>query len=230
MPPVQRTVQRTEPRRKLSHQQVAETALDLLDREGIDAFSMRRLADELGVGTMTLYGYFRSKRELLDAVVDVAMPGLDPELGLGPWRERLAALVRTARRGLVRHPALVQIRVREPVLRPDALRFSEAGLRILMAAGFDPGDAARAFRLLFTYTLGYAAFSPSDAEEDNRAAARAAIAALPPEQYPALTSSREEAAAAMGGEEAFEYGLERILDGLDASLGSRSRPTPGSGR
>ena len=200
---------------------MAEAALELLDREGIDALSMRRLADELEVGTMTLYGYFRSKRELLDAVVDVAMPELDPAPADGHWRDRLGELVRTARENLVRHPALVQIRVREPVLRPEALRFSEAGLSILLDAGFEAVEATRAFRLLFTYTLGYAAFSPAGAVEQNRAAARAAIAALPPDRYPTLTAAGDEAATAMAGEEAFEYGLERILDGLEAGLAAR---------
>jgi AcrR family transcriptional regulator len=180
---------------------------------------MRRLADELGVGTMTLYGYFRSKRELLGAVLDVAVPHVEAKPDGGPWRDRLRAIVMTARESLVRHPALVQVRVREPVLRAEALSFAETGLQILMEAGFDAEEATRAFRLIFTYAFGYAAFSPSDAMEQNREAARAAIAALPPERYPALTASREEAAAAMAGEEAFEYGLDRILDGLEVSLG-----------
>ena len=207
--------------RRLSREEVAAAALELLDSEGIDALSMRRLADELGVGTMTLYGYFRSKRELLDAVLDVAVPEVEAGASGAGWRERLEELIRGARRSLERHPALVQVRVREPVLRAEALRLAEAALTVLLDAGFSRRDATHAFRLLFTYTLGYAAFSPSDAVERNRDAARAAIAALPAEQYPALAATREEAADAMAGEEAFEYGLARILDGLAAGRAAR---------
>jgi len=207
------------PRRpRLTPDEVARAALELLDREGLEALSMRRLADELGVGTMTLYGYFRNKDELLDAVMDVAVGGAPLAPSDGSWRQRLGDLIREARRNLVARPSLVQIRVRQPVLRPEALRFAEAGLRILREAGFEAQDATRAFRLLFTFTFGYAAFSPSDAVEENRAAARAAIGALPPDRYPALAAAREEAAQAMAGEEAFEFGLETILDGLEARL------------
>jgi hypothetical protein len=130
----------------------------------------------------------------------------------------LSGLVRLARRNMLRHPALVEIRVREPVLQPDALRLAEQAVSALTAAGFSTREATQAFRLLFTYTFGFAAFSPADTLEQDRSAARAAIAALPPEDYPALTAASSEAADAMGGEEAFDYGLERILDGLEARL------------
>ena len=202
---------------------MARAGLALLDREGFDALTMRRLAEDLGVGTMTLYGYFRNKRELLDALMDVAVSERVLPPAEGHWRERLGGLIRQARRNLVAHPGLVQIRVRQPVLRPEALRFAEAGLSILLDAGFDKREAARAFRLLFTYSFGYAAFSPSDSVEEDRAAARAALGALPPESYPALASAVDEASEAMGGEEAFEDGLECILDGLEARLAARAR-------
>src|SRR3954452_20000957 len=131
----------------LTRERVAEAALDLVDREGLDGLSMRRLADALGVGTMTLYGYFRSKRELLDAVVDAAVSDRPPPQPEGDWRAQLRALLKGARRNLLRHPALVAIRVRQPVLQPEALRFAESGLRILREAGFERRDAALAFRL-----------------------------------------------------------------------------------
>ena len=205
-------------RAKLSREQVARAALDLADRDGLEAVSMRALADRLDVGTMTLYGYFRNKDELLDAVVDTAVSEGDAPVLRGGWRQRLRTVILHARQGLLRHPSLVELRVRRPVLRPEALRFSERSLSVLREAGFDPREATAAFRLIFTYTLGFAALSPSEATEHDRRAASAALAALPPDEYPMLTEAREEASAAMGGEEVFEYGLERILDGLEARL------------
>ena len=203
---------------KLTREQVAATALHLLDRDGFDALSMRRLAEELGVGTMTLYGYFANKRELLDAVMDSALadpPPLGPD---GDWRRQLSTLALRARERLLAHPGLIQIRVRQPVLRPEALRFAEQGLGILEHAGFETQEAAYAFRLVFTYTFGFAAFSPADAVDEDRAAARSALSSLPAGEYPRLNAAVDKAAAAMGGEEAFEYGLERILDGLETRL------------
>ncbi len=182
---------------------------------------MRRLADELGVGTMTLYGYFRNKQDLLDAVVDAAVTETPLPSSEGPWREQVHELMQVAWSNLSGHPSIVQIRVRQPVLRPEALRFAEVGLRILQSAGFDRREAAQAFRLLFTYVFGFAAFSPEHAVEEARGQARAAIAALSPERYPMLTSAAAEASEAMAGKEQFDYGLERILDGFEARLAAR---------
>jgi AcrR family transcriptional regulator len=198
---------------------VAREALAIADREGLDALSMRALAERLGVGTMTLYGYFRNKDELLDAVVDAAVGERDPVVLEGDWRGQLRALVLSAREGLLRHPSLVELRVRRPVLRPEALRFSETSLTILRGAGLDAHEGAYAFRLLFTYTFGFAALSPAGSTEEDRRAALAALAALPPDEYPALAEARDEAGAAMGGDDVFEYGLDRILDGLEVRLG-----------
>ncbi|MEA2386630.1 MAG: hypothetical protein QOJ22_804 [Thermoleophilaceae bacterium] len=202
----------------LTREQVAQAALELADDAGLESLSMRALADRLGVGTMTLYGYFRNKDELLDAVVDAAVgDGALPHPD-GEWKEQLRAVVLYARRSLLRHPSLVELRVRRPVLRPEALRFSERCLGILRGAGLDVREGTAAFRLLFTYTFGFAALSPAGSTEEDRRAALAALAALPPDEYPALTEAREEASRAMGGEEVFEYGLDRILDGLEARL------------
>jgi AcrR family transcriptional regulator len=202
----------------LSRERVARAALALIDSEGLDALSMRRLATELDVGTMTLYHYFPSKRELLDAVVEIAFTDEEPPELKGSWREQLAALSRASRQTLTRHPGLAQIRTATPILRPEALRFSEAGLRILEDAGFDTEEAAKAFRLLFTYVVGFALLSSAAAEREARAAAREALAALPPEYYPRLSAAVDEAAEAMAGDVVFEYGLDRLLDGLETRL------------
>jgi len=202
----------------LSRERVALAALAFLDSHGLDGLSMRRLARELGVGTMTLYHYFPSKRDLLDAVVEIAFRGEGLPPLEGPWRDRLRSLSLAGRAALSRHPSLVEIRARQPILQADALQFGEVGLGILEAAGFEREEAVKAFRLLFTYTLGFAILSPEAAEKEARDSARAALAALPPQFYPRLTEVVDEAAEAMAGDVVFDYGLERILDGLEASL------------
>lgn len=205
----------------LTREQVACTALEFLDRQGLEALSMRRLAAELGVGAMTLYTYYRSKEELLEAVVDTAVaeagaPRLD-----GPWQQQLAELLRHVRRTINRHPALAKLRASRPVLRPEALRFAEVALGILRAAGLDKRDAAMSFRLLFTYVFGYATFSPQTRVARARREAAAAMRALPVESYPQLTAAAEEASEAMGGDEPFEFGLALIIDGIETRVQSR---------
>jgi AcrR family transcriptional regulator len=207
----------TRARGTLNREAIAATALDLLDRDGIDALSMRKLADELGVGTMTLYGYFRSKTELLDAVIDASVS----EAGLtadGTWRERATALARGMRAYLERHPALVQIRLRQTMTRPRQFAVTEQVVRALVDAGLERDEAARAFRLIFTYVFGYVAFSPDTAADRARDDVRTSLAALPPDEYPLLTSMVDEAVAAAAGDEQFDFGLGLILDGVEARV------------
>jgi AcrR family transcriptional regulator len=211
----------TPSRTGLSREQVARAALELCDVYGLGALSMRRLAEHLGVGTMTLYGYFRSKEELLDALVDAAVADREPLELQGTWQEQLRELMQSTRRGLGRHPALVKVRAERPVLRPEALRLAESGISILRGAGFGRQEAARSFRLLFTYVFGYVSFSPEETAEDARRQSRAAVRVLPPEEFPAVHDAADELAEAMAGQETFDFGLDRIIDGLAAHLSAQ---------
>jgi AcrR family transcriptional regulator len=209
-------------RSRVSPEQIADAALKIVDRDGVTALTMRRVAAAIDVGTMTLYGHFRSKEQLLDAVVDAAVGrGKLPAL-TGSWRDQVRALMRAANRNLAAHPALVQIRFAQPVLRPEALRFGEAGMGILRSAGFNSREAAHGFRLLFTYVFGFAGLSPTATLDDARREAAAAIAGLPAEEYPNLAENSAEFSEAIGGGAAFNYGLERILDGLESHLKARA--------
>jgi AcrR family transcriptional regulator len=202
----------------LTHERILDTALALLDREGLDGFSMRRLADGLGVGTMTIYGYFRTKDRLLDALVDHVAGAVPPVSGEGSWRDQVRVLVLAIRRTHLLHPAIVELRLRRPLLSTGALDLTEAGMRILRGAGFSRRDAARAYRTLFIYTFGFAAFGPWNGGEAERDQTIRAVAALPAERYPALTDAAAEAAEAMADERVFEFGLDRLLDGLETAL------------
>jgi AcrR family transcriptional regulator len=206
-------------RRTLSRERIAEVALAFVERDGLEALTMRRLAEELGVGTMTLYGYFRDKEELLDALVDTAADQLEIPRGGGTWKDEIRALMEEIRRALSEHPVGVLLRQRRPMWSPGALRVSEAGIRTLREAGFSKADAARAYRSLFNYTFGVAAFSPHEVSSSHRQQALAALASLPEDQYPAQTEAASELADAIGGKAQFRYGLDLLLDGLEAKLG-----------
>jgi AcrR family transcriptional regulator len=195
----------------------------MLDRDGLAALSMRRLAEALGVGTMTLYGYFRTKGELLDAVADSAVSEEPLPPRRGSWRTQLQALMRQVRRNVERHPNVAVLRLNRPLLSAGVLRVTERGYEILRDAGFDSVGSARAYRLLFTYTFGSAIFSGSGSSEELKREVRAALVRLPPEEYPALTAATEAAAEAMTGDAQFEFGLERVLDGLELLLAGKRR-------
>lgn len=202
-------------RKRLSREALARLALELADREGLEAVSMRRLAQELGVGVMTLYGYLRDKDELLDAIVDMAVEEVRLPGATGPWRVRIKHLLWEIRRVLARHPAGIRIRLTRPMISPGALRTTESAMVILGQAGFSRSEAARGYRTLFLYTFGFASFSdPKNAKEVQDISVRV-VRQLPPDAYPAVTAAATELAQTMGGDAQFEYGLELILDSLE---------------
>jgi AcrR family transcriptional regulator len=211
----------TAARSPLSRERIAQVGLELLEHEGLEALSMRRLADELGVGTMTLYGYVDGKEDLLDAVIDhgAAEFGLPP--ARGSWREQLSELAHALHRVLVARPHLARLRLTRPIVTPGAFRFTERGMQALGEAGFDRAEAAQAFRCLFVWVFGSASFNAETRAEDARRESRAAIARLPPGEYPAVTAAIDELPATLSGEEQFAYGLERLLDGFEARLAER---------
>ena len=205
-------------RARLTREEVADAALALVDEQGLEALTMRRLAESLGVGTMTLYGYVRDKDELLDAVVEAAT-SRDPFRRVdGPWQERLRALARQSHAGLIRHPALVELRLRRPILTPGAFRVTELAFEALLEAGFSRPEAARVFRVFFLYVFGSAAFNQPELSAPVRAATRGAIASLPEDEYPLLSGSADAVAVTTGGAEQFEYGLELLIEGIEARL------------
>lgn len=207
---------------ELSRESILDAALVLVEREGHEALSMRRLATELGVGTMTLYGYFDGKGELLDALVD-SVAGAAPLPRLrGGWRARLTAVMTALHEGLSAHPALARLRTAQPLVTPAAFRFTEAGVAALRDAGFDAATAAQHFRTLFVYTFGVAVFGAT-ATADERGRVAGALAALPPDEYPTLSAHLAEMVDTLEPALQFKHGLETILDGIEAAVPGRRR-------
>src|SRR4051794_4596736 len=169
---------RADPAVPLSRERILGAALDVIDREGLAALSMRRLAQELDVWPMSVYRYFRDKDELLDAIAAQTAGAVVLPDDAQSWRERLRALlhgVRDTGESLAR-----------AFLTPEALRLSEAALVILDGGGFSRPDAVSPWRALWAYTSGFATFSVGPTPAEARRRTRAAIAALPDEDYPAL--------------------------------------------
>jgi AcrR family transcriptional regulator len=199
----------------LSREQIVEAALALLGREGLDGLTMRSLGEELGVGAMTVYGYFRSKDELLDAVIDAGATRMVPERRAGSWRAQLRELLVSIRQSLVDYPGVIELRFKRPILSPGALEVTETAMQILRDAGFSPGTSARVYRILFVYTFGFSAFGPGAKSQAESRQTEAAIGALAADRYPALSAAADEAAAAMGDPTLFEFGLDLLLDSVE---------------
>src|SRR2546421_12820555 len=128
----------------LSRDRIVEVATEILDAEGLDALSTRRLAQELGVRAPSLYNHFATKEEILDAVGDAIIARVDLSMLPGQdWAAALTEWARAYRRALAAHPHAVPFLASGPARRPAALALADAVYGALVDAGWPAGYATR---------------------------------------------------------------------------------------
>ena len=222
-------VPRRGPRRGLHLDAVVDAAIDQADREGLDAVTMRRLAQTLGIAPMTLYTYVPGKAELLDLMLDAAYASMPRADTTGrPWRERLTEVAHENRALFTAHPWAAGVCTLRPTLGPGSTAKYEHELSALDGLGL--GDVERDDCL--TYLLSFvqanaravvdAAATRRDSAMDDEqwwAAAGPLLArVLDPGTYPLAVRVGAASGAAHGSahdpDHAYRFGLARVLDGL----------------
>jgi AcrR family transcriptional regulator len=201
---------------RLSREVLIEACLRIADREGPQAVTMRRLGSELGVDPTAVYRHFRDKAELLIAMADrLLIETLEGFAPSGSWRTDLKELAIRARRTYLAHPRLAFLVAAADAPLPSESRISELALGTLRSAGLPDADAVLAFQAIEGYTAGTSSLDAASGP-DGGDAWRRAFAALPKEEFPNLSST----AALMYREDeaAFEFGLDLMLDALEARL------------
>ncbi|WP_369015962.1 TetR/AcrR family transcriptional regulator C-terminal domain-containing protein [Actinocrinis puniceicyclus] len=202
-------------------------ALEIIDGEGAEALSMRRLARALGRDPMTLYRHAPNKAALLDAVAETVLARLDVERGDPDWAGQLRALARSYRRIALAHPHLVPLLVTRPLATPLALRPRgtlrplEAVLALLTRAGFSAADALHVYRALFGFLHGHVLNELQELVENPEESddlLRLGLHRLPIGEFPLLRALAPVLAAYDGAGE-LERGLDILLAGLAATLG-----------
>jgi AcrR family transcriptional regulator len=191
-----------------------------VDTEGIDGLTVRRLAERLGVGQMTLYGYFRTKEEIVDRLGARVLGDLAADLSAdGRWDQRLAEDYRRIRATLRRHPAAGAFLVSPHATHgPELDRVRDTLLGLLLGAGFDPAGAVAAIAVLTSYVVGFSQVEAARAARDPADEQLIGLPHLDHNAYPHLASVAEHWADRTG-EHAFETGLNFLIDGLRRSLG-----------
>ena len=225
------------PRPSLSGDQVVAKAIQIADRDGLGGLSMRRLAGELGITAMSLYGYVPSKAELLDVTADRTYGEIplhcDPAT---PWRTRLAVLAEQHWGLLLSHPWLLQISASRPLLGPDMTALYDAELAAVDGLGLTDIDMDLIVSLLDDYVRGAARGAAEAAEAQARTGmsdqqwweAYGPLLAdvLDPARYPTAvrvgTAAGAEYGAAHDPARSFKFGLQRIIDGIEAFIGTAS--------
>jgi AcrR family transcriptional regulator len=220
--PWQRAPRRAPRRRRdpITQRVIIETALRILDSEGLEGLSMRRIAEELDTGAASLYWHVGSKDGLLDLLFDHVIGEQQiPDPEPARWQEQLKEVGRLQRATILRHRDLVAVSLGRIPMGPNALRFSERVVAILRAGGV-PDDLAVSGHLLLIATVnGFTLDETADSQAVSGAAApsqdaaRDYIASLPPAQFPNLTAVAGQYAA-VDRDERFELLLDLFVDGL----------------
>lgn len=211
------------PRPPLTRERVLQGAVDLADRQGLGALTMRRLGSELGVEAMSLYKHVANKEEILDGMVELVIGEIEiPEDG-ADWREAMRRRAVSARSILSRHSwAIGLIEAGGPSTGPTALRYMDSILGNLLSAGFSVENAAHAFWVLDCYVYGQVIQETSLPFTTSEAMTEAAAPTLDQagmDEYPHLGAMYQHApASGYSVDTEFEFGLELILDGLEQLL------------
>ena len=219
------------PKPGLTLDRIVETAVEVADRDGIGALSLRRIATELGTGTMSLYRYVPGKGELLDLMLDrVQRPSQDAAaLGDGGWRAALEALGHATLALYRRHPWLLEVNQSRPILGPSALEGMEKVLSRIKPMGLSDPELLSAIIMIDGYVVGAArtllyqeqaerGSGLTDAQfwEAQRPALEKAMLSG---RYPVLAGLSEDTFGS--GFDHFGFGLRRILDGLEVFVAAR---------
>ena len=217
-----RTTRAKRARQPLSQDRILQTAMRLVDRTGVDALSMRKLARALGVEAMSLYKHVADKDAVLGGLVDLVVHEIGMPLAATDWRTAMRHHAMATRQVCLRHrwaAALMESRGAQSAIR---MRYADAILGLLRNAGFTVPIAYRAFLLVDSYLYGFIMQEANWPYDEGEMAQLAAFltSQSPQAAYPALV---EAMGYIMGAnprttglyDAEFEHGLDMILDGLE---------------
>ncbi|MFE9661380.1 TetR/AcrR family transcriptional regulator C-terminal domain-containing protein [Streptomyces sp. NPDC005955] len=223
---------RRQPHVALSQDEIARVALAIADAEGTDALTMRRIAQDLGCGTMSLYRHVRTKEEVFDLIVDTALGEVEqPAAPSGDWLADLRQLAVAKRTVLLAHPWLARLIAGRPLVGPRALASTEFALRVVADLGLTMDDRVRVINTLHSFVNGFVqteweertwrrpADGTTDAGGDPADDWRARTLpylrhVLDSGTYPYFSAMVNEATPHPDLEADFAWQLQRVLDGL----------------
>jgi AcrR family transcriptional regulator len=214
-PPWWRPQRPSRRRQPLSRQAIVEAAVRILDEEGVDALTVRRLGEELNTGSASLYWHIGSKEELCELVYDhvmgeVVVPEPDPSR----WEDQLKDLARQAYRVMLSHNDVVRLSIGRIPVGPNMLRIMEWSLDLSRRAGI-PDHAAAYFGDMLGRYLDASVLESSAKGGPDPALVGQYFQSLPPEQFPAIVALSG-AMFAGSDDDRFEFGLDLLVRGLAA--------------
>lgn len=219
------------PNGPVTRESVLSAALTIIDRDGIDALSMRRLAEAVGRDPMVIYRHLPNKAAVLDGVAELVFDQLSVDAGDPDWTAQLREVARAFRALALAHPNVVPLLVTRPLstplgMRPPAVvRPLEAVLRLLTEAGFTGADALHVYRALFGFLYGHVLNELQEIIErpdESDEVLRLGLHRLPIGEFP-LVRELAPILADYDGAAELERGLDILLTGLTATLPEPTR-------
>jgi AcrR family transcriptional regulator len=218
----------------LDRQQIVRTAITIADREGLDALTMRRIAQQLGAGTMSLYWHVRDKDELIELMRD-EVAGDQTLQPSGDWRSDLARFARDTRGTFLRHPWLASVAFGTPPIGPNSLRQDELTMAAMNSLGVDLQTQGAVSAAVYFFVIGFALRELAQEQVQQRTGMtveqwRASVAPYIQQQlatgrYPNLQRAIS-SGSNLDNDAAFELILNLILDAVAAQLPSNDAERP----
>jgi AcrR family transcriptional regulator len=210
-------------RKPLTRDAIVDAGLTLLEREGLQGVSMRKLAQELGAGAASLYWHVGDKEELLSLMLD-RIVGESETIEPDPehWQESVKEMLRATRRLMLRRRDAAQLSLGRIPAGPNSLPVMERTLSVLHAAGLPPRVISYAADMFALFVGGFAFEESMPPQGDPRALGEY-FASLPPEQFPTLTALAGDLTEG-GADERFEFAIELLVKGLEAMATRRTTP------
>jgi AcrR family transcriptional regulator len=217
------------PKPAFSIERIAQAAIKVADADGLAAVSMQRVAAELGFTKMAMYRYVPGKAELVALMVDTAA-GEPPMLDgvSGGWRAQLDQWARQLLALLQRHPWLLDATVGPRIMGPNELGWMERAVAALDATGLDGAERMDAVVVIVGHVRTIAQQSrtatgtPQDGPEEQLGTVIAELMRTHGDRYPAITAALGSATRHSQQDNALEFGLDRIFDGLGVLIAERS--------
>jgi AcrR family transcriptional regulator len=208
------------PKPAITLAEIAEAGIRIADTEGLDAVSMQRVADELPVTKMALYRHVPGKTELVAVMSDLAV-GIPPEHPAQPWRDALKTWALDLYAAFAKHPWLLQSTIGRRLLGPNELTWMDRGIQALADSGLYGGEQFDSILVLTSHVRNIAQQTiTTGLTEEHLNQALADILSTEAARFPSLTAALTTAA---GNEnQGLDFGLDRILDGLQALISARS--------
>lgn len=213
----------TPKRIRVTRARVIQAALRIMDDEGLEAVTMRRIGRELGVEAMSLYNHVRDKEDILDGVSELVMSEFELPPSTGDWQRDGKNAAREWRRLLRTHPNVMALMAerRKPLANPESLRPMDTAIGILRSSGLDVRDAAQAFNAFGSYIMGFVMMEQGmmfghQADEDHQRM-HDEVARMLGSEFPHLVEAFP-VIHECSTDEQFEFGLDLMMRGLESRI------------